>query len=278
MEDKDLDCYFKDRSGAFDEAPGEGLWAKIEANMPPPSPSRGKGKWLLLGGALCIIGITAAWLFTRNEDKVAAPEKQQEISVVKDSATVPTAAPKIETDTILKKPATATFVIQHPAPALQTNEPEAFDTDEFTGENEDAIPVVQNAATQTANNNINTPAPPATKSIAYTTEHDRGKDAIDITITQKITPAERMSLIKNTVEKNAQYIGRTITINAKGYRIYRHTITQADYNKFGHPLDTLSPKLNLKVVTDTVFYDLMQDSLSPETIKFKSAPKAAKKQ
>jgi hypothetical protein len=289
MEDKDLDKYFKDRSGAFNEAPGEGLWAKIEANIEPAAKGGFKGgKWLYPGAGLVVAtGLVAAWLVTRNTVETPEPVQQppHKVAVVTDSVvpvantqttktkdTVVPVAKKTETKPAAKQPA-----ITQPTPvALAGN---ATRTEEFESEGDkNAAPSSQPFYTYHVNRTKDPVATPGKKNIPYNFELDEGKDAMEISVTQKITPAERNALITNTVKGNAPYVGRKIVIKAKGYRIYRHTISQADYNRFARQQDTLqqAPMLNLKVVTDTVFYKLDSDSLPAGNTNFKISPKAKK--
>jgi hypothetical protein len=291
MEDKDLDNYFKDRSSSFNEAPGEGLWAKIEANIAPPVQSGFKaGKWLLPGaGFVVVAGLVAAWLVTRNTPKkpAARPQQPQQISVVSDSAAPVTETVITVRDTIapvFKAQAIKTgknqVTVKEPAPALATAN--ATQTDEFFdgGNGEDTKPNANATAspvplqTYSVKSKGDTIATPGKKSIPYNFELDENKDVMEITITQKISLAERNALIKSTIESNAPYVGRKIVIKAKGYRIYRHTISQADYKMHQTLKDSAktNPGLKIEVLADTIYHNLNQDSLTPATIRFENKP------
>ncbi len=287
MEDKDLDKYFKDRSGLFNEAPGEGLWAKIEANIEPPAQGGLKaGKWLLpIAGVVVVAGLVAAWLATRNtaETPAPAPQHPQEVTVIIDSFVPITNKPAITIeDTIAPvfeaveiKTAKKQPVINTSAPAITTD---AAQIDEL--DNNQAKGAKPNTTesqttplqTYSVKSDTDTIAKQGKKSIPYYFDFDENKDAIEITITQKISPAERNSLIQNTIKGNAPYMGRKIIIKANGYRIYSHIITQADYKRYEAGKDTVktTPRLKLEVSADTIYHNLNQDSLTPATIRFEN--------
>ncbi|MES2487981.1 MAG: hypothetical protein V4581_18790 [Bacteroidota bacterium] len=286
MEDKDLDTYFKDRSGSFNEVPGDALWANIEANMAPPEPSKGNGgKWLMGIGAMLILGILI-WLIIPNKDTI-----HQVTPVVKETLqSIPSAPAQVQNtgkDSLIK-----------PVEAVQTKT--IYITPQPTV-SELAVPATEDViiTAPTANKTASQKETPATKgngllhgyslaatadaaksnvkNIPYAFELDPNKDEMVINVTQTLTRPERDKLVSSTIALNAPYVGRKIVINAKGYRLYRHTITKQDALQYSSSANSLKqPKLKVEVMTDSLLYDIIRtDSLKTETIKFekKTEPK-----
>jgi len=262
MENKDIDNYFKDRSDTFNEAPGEALWAKIEANIEAPAtPGRKGGKWLLGLGGMAILSVAAWLLMPRGKDVpqnpkvvketvITAPQGQARQSAETSEDSI--AATEVVVSTQVKKPAQNTVAVKKVAMsgALTSNSPNRQGVTKAASRHAD----MRTDANALAGYDIGYEA-----------------DMIEMEVDEKLTPAERDRLINNTIEKNAPYVGRKIIISVKGYDVYQHTITAQDrYKHGGLPKDTvIKPKLNVEVVTDTLFYKLIKDSLTPDIIKFK---------
>ncbi|KOS06510.1 hypothetical protein AM493_11045 [Flavobacterium akiainvivens] len=288
MEDKDLDKYFKDRSDSFNETPGEGLWAKIEANIEPPAQGELKaGKWLLPGAGLVVVaGLVAAWLATRNTTEAPAPTQQQEITVIKDTITLQHTEVKdtliaihdtiarnlkmtgkqIVTTPEIKDNAIDSLTIDMPVKATVANNSEKK-ANNNKGE-------IITAHYLTANGQQDTTASGAgVIAMGYKVNESKDKIEIEITVEEKLTQAERSQLIKSTVQKNAQYVGRKIIIKAKGYRTYSHIITETDKLKYNFPQLGSQPGLRLEVDTDTLLNNIKRDTLPANTVKFEINPK-----
>jgi hypothetical protein len=222
MENKDIDNYFKDRSGTFNEAPGEALWAKIEANLAPPVPSKGNaGKWLLGVAAIVILGLLA-WLVIPTEKPVRNTPAEK-VNVEKTDVHTPAAAVAIK-DSVAKRVKVTKTPAKTGLPAAAAVNAEATTISPAADAKADAA-----FATAGANNVINTAITDTTADkvpVPFEYALNSNKDEVVITVTDKITPAERKKLITSTVEMNKSYAGRTIIINAKGYRSFKMVIPQ----------------------------------------------------
>jgi len=283
MEDKDLDTYFKDRSGSFNEVPGDALWAKIEANIEPPASPKGTTRlWLISIGAVIIFGAVAAWFSLSGENKRAPePTNQQVTATIKDSVQHVQDTVVVNGTSVNSTAPVKAQIPSEKAVAGTQLQQAIKDTTVFSTSNRPAA----TAATPAGNGLPGTykfssaanAAKSRVKNIPYDFEIDKNKDEMVINVTQTLTRAERDKLVSSTIALNAPYVGRKIVINAKGYRLYRHTITKQDLLKYGNTADSLElPKLKLEVTTDSLLYNIISvDSLKTETIKFekKTEPK-----
>jgi len=284
MEDKDLDTYFKDRSDLFNEVPGDALWAKIEANIEPPASPKGTTRlWLISIGAVIIFGAVAAWFSLSDENKKASePHKKQQVTTAIKDSVQHVQDTVVVNGTSFNSTAPVKAQIPSEKTVAETQLKQAIkDTTVFSTSNRPAAM----AATPAGNGLPGTykfssaanAAKSRVKKIPYDFEIDKNKDEMVINVTQTLTRAERDKLVSSTIALNAPYVGRKIVINAKGYRLYRHTITKQDLLKYGSTADSLKlPKLKLEVSTDSLLYNIISvDSLKTETIKFekKTEPK-----
>jgi hypothetical protein len=264
MENKDIDNYFKDRSGTFNEAPGDALWAKIEAGIEAPGASKGSGgKWLFGVGGMVILGLALVWLLfpAKEDDNINKVVNHKKVIV-------PAATQRADTDTATR-------------------------ADTFAIKNRTTPQIVQGSRNKTFSVIKKAPAPVATTDKPIIEPQNTGgkeitpppfdykvianNDKVEVAVTDNISAAERDSLIAATVTMNAGYPGRKIVIRVKGYDVYSYVIPTA-IAEADSPLSITEPftvkpgKVKLEMQTDTVFYDMIYlDTVSPDTLKFKAS-------
>jgi hypothetical protein len=208
MKDKEIYDFFKDRKQAFDEAPGDALWARIESGLEdtPPAATQVSGRSLfrkLLILPLLAVIIALGWVIFK-PDNVEGTTGPQNVTVTPEAAGNENTGVREAytiTDSVKKKKTTAppSDAILNPVPktpqadnsvVIAKNEIAAFDPD------------------------------------AVRTEAKTAPGRLNIIVKQPLTKEQFDLFIERTMVKNGNAYGTVITIKAQGHKPFRQVVPQ----------------------------------------------------
>lgn len=280
MTDNDLFNHFKIRSAAFDEMPGENLWAKIESGL---DNTRSTGKSNLLLFTVCGILLTAliVWYFATPESTakinptaepvtITSPEPTNSINHKQQINTLPSAGKTVPTQTaiIVKYAATVVAVVEDSVKKVK----------------------VRTAKIKPVSTTKKTASEPYVKFMSYTkgtlapleellTFEVQKKETfgnIIITTKQKITSTEYNQLIADMLNEHEKSIGALLTVKAPGHKPFRIVIglNKTETLQAISIKDSLVVKamqLNTTLPTSESGKPILKISkLTPDTISFKN--------
>lgn len=249
MKDNELYTFFKERSGSFNEVPGDVLWAKIENglnNNPKPSKTIRPPLLFIIGGLILFCGITAYLFITKPYVDPYKIEKQVEIPA--ETHTIVS-----HEEVILDPTPTTDTVKRKKALKVLSTEPKK----EVTFNNPFEQTTVLDKMQHLSDSLVET---------EFKTDNFPGKTVV--TAKGNISPELFKRIIELTLERNKTAYGKIVVVKAYGHKTFRKVIEipeserDSTYIPFMPSQSTLTPKMPAK------------DSLKTEYIQFKeSMPK-----
>lgn len=249
MEDKELYTYFKDRKDAFNEAPGDALWAKIDAglsNAPmPPTPKSGAivtGKGLLIVATVVSIVVTLLVSFN--------PKKEVKQSTLPQQKTISAEQEHIETTTEIdtvkpKKASNAVFNATQNAVIKSQVKPIKATIKTITNQTIAFKPFKDTLIPNTAKLNQN-----KIRVMIMVSPVSNRLKRVHVRVDQQVTQHQYDSLVTTIVNDNNLAIGTLLTIKVKGHGTYKKVI---DGTKLPATTDALTPEvIKFKSEADTL--------------------------
>lgn len=237
MEDKELYTYFKDRKDAFNEAPGDALWAKIDAGLPntamPTTPKSGTlvaGKGLIIAATVISIIITLLVIFI--------PKKEVKQSTLPQQKTIITEQEHIETTTEIdtvkpKKVADAVVTATHNAVIKPQIKIVNATSKTITNQSIAFKPFKDTLIPNTVKLNQN-----KIRVMIMVSPVSNRLKRVHVRVDQQVTQHQYDSLVTTIVNDNNLAIGTLLTIKVKGHGTYKKVI---DGTKLPVSDDTFTP-------------------------------------
>jgi len=276
MTDNELFNHFKIRSAAFDEMPGENLWAKIESGL---DNTRSTGKSNLLLFTVCGILLTAltVWYFAAPESTakinptaepvtITSPEPTNSTTSKQQINTLPSAGKTVPTQTAIIVKYEAIVQDSVKKVKVRTAKIKPVSTTEKTA----AEPYVKFMSYTKGT------VAPLEESLTFEVQKKETFGNIIITTKQKITSTEYNQLIADMLNEHEKSIGALLTVKAPGHKPFRIVIglNKTETLQAISIKDSLVVKamqLNTTLPTSEPGKPLLKISkLNPDTISFKN--------
>lgn len=236
MTDNELFNHFKTQSAAFEEMPGDDLWAKIESGLNNTKPTRSSNILLFIVCGILVTALTT-WYFantesvakispvvepvttTASEPKNIAPHKTQ-------PDILPAAAAPAEKTTSVQAP-----VILNNTETVVTTAPDSVKKVIIRTAKIKTVSKTENIVTEPYikfKSYSKGAVAPLSESSTFEVEKKETIGSIVITTKQKITTAEYNQLIADMLNEYEKSIGSLLTIKAPGHKPFRIVI---QYNR-----------------------------------------------
>jgi len=238
MEDKELYTYFKDRKDAFNEAPNDALWAKIDAGLSNTMPTTPKSGSIIAGKGLLIAATVVSIVVTLLV--VLIPKKEVKQSTLPQQKTIITEQEHIETTTEIdtvkpKKVADAVVTASHNAVIKPQVKPVNATSKTITNQVIAFKPFQDTLIPNTVKLNQN-----KIRVMIMVSPVSNRLKRVHVRVDQQVTQHQYDSLVTTIVNDNNLAIGTLLTIKVKGHSTYKKVI---DGTKLPVPDDTFTPEV-----------------------------------
>jgi len=232
MKDNQLYNHFKTHSTAFDEMPGEDLWAKIESGLENTKPTNKPNILLFI---VCGIALTASiiWYFAIPESTakinttakpvtITAPEPENIITNKPQINTLPSVSATAEkttssqTSVILKNAETVVTIVQDSVKKVTVRTAKIKPVP--TAEKTTAMPYIKFRSYTKGT------IAPLGESPTFEVQKKETFGNIIVSTKQKITADEYQKLIDDMLKQNETSVGTLLTIKAPGHKPFRKVI------------------------------------------------------
>lgn len=284
MTDNELFNHFKTQSTAFEEMPGDDLWAKIERGLNDTKPTSSSNILLFIACGILVTALTTWYFITTESATKISPVVEPVTTTAPEPKNIAPHKPQVNIFPSAAVPAEKTTSVQ--APVILNN------TEKVVTTASDSVKkaIIRTAKIKTVSKTEKTVAEPYVKFMSHSkgavaplsesptfeVEKKETIGSIVITTKQKITTAEYNQLIADMLNEYETSVGSLLTIKAQGHKPFRIVIQynrnetlQAIPTKDSLIINLLQPNTTSPVLTPNR-PTLKVSEIKPDTIYFKN--------